>query len=72
MPEPTPRAVSEALRRLLEDPELRERLGRAGIETAQEYAWERRIDALEGFLGEVATPRRLTLEANASAQSAVQ
>lgn len=27
--------------------ELRERLGRAGIETATDYAWARRIDALE-------------------------
>ncbi len=50
MPEPNAAAVGEALRRLLEDPELRERLGRAGIETAQAYTWEKRIDALEAFL----------------------
>ena len=50
MPDPTPESVSAALRRVLEDPALRERLGRAGIETAAEYAWERRIDALETFL----------------------
>jgi len=57
MPEPNPGAVSAALARLLGDPELRGRLGRAGIETAQEYAWERRIDALEGFLEATARPR---------------
>jgi len=57
MPEPNAAAVSAALGRLLEDPELRERLGRAGIRTAREYAWERRIDALERFLDRVAAPR---------------
>jgi len=57
MPEPDRDAVSGALKRLLADAELRERLGRAGIETAADYAWERRIDALESFLEEVARPR---------------
>jgi glycosyltransferase involved in cell wall biosynthesis len=56
MPEPNPSAVGEAIARLLADPELRGRLGRAGIETASEYAWDRRIDALESFLEGVATP----------------
>jgi GT2 family glycosyltransferase/glycosyltransferase involved in cell wall biosynthesis len=59
MPEPEPRAVAAALERLLGDPELRERLGRAGAQTAQGYAWELRIDALEAFFEDVATPRRL-------------
>jgi GT2 family glycosyltransferase/glycosyltransferase involved in cell wall biosynthesis len=59
MPEPTPRAVAAALTRLLDDPELRARLGRAGIETAGDYAWERRIDALEGFFMRVAASRRM-------------
>jgi GT2 family glycosyltransferase len=63
MPEPEPAAVSAALARLLGDGELRERLGRAGVDTASEYAWERRIDALEAFLEELATPRRLQLDA---------
>jgi GT2 family glycosyltransferase/glycosyltransferase involved in cell wall biosynthesis len=49
-------AVSAALARLLGDPDLRERLGRAGAETALEYAWERRIDALESFLDGIARP----------------
>jgi GT2 family glycosyltransferase/glycosyltransferase involved in cell wall biosynthesis len=58
MPAPEVGTVREALARVLGDAELRERLGRAGIETAAEYAWERRIDALEGFLEGVAAPRR--------------
>jgi GT2 family glycosyltransferase len=58
MPEATREAVSAALERLLGDGELRERVGRAGIETAAEFAWERRIDALEAFLEEVARPRK--------------
>ncbi len=59
MPEPTVAAVSAALARLLTDPELRERLGEAGMRTAQEYAWERRVDELEGFLrGVTADARR--------------
>ncbi len=57
MPEASREAVSAALARLLGDAELRARVGEAGIETAAEYAWERRIDALEAFLEEVARPR---------------
>jgi GT2 family glycosyltransferase/glycosyltransferase involved in cell wall biosynthesis len=60
MPSPDLGAVTDALRRLLEDPELRERLGAAGMKCAAEYAWPLRIDALERFLVEVATPRRIT------------
>jgi glycosyltransferase involved in cell wall biosynthesis len=58
MPQANRDAVGAALARLLGDAELRERVGRAGIETAREYAWERRIDALEAFLQEVARPRQ--------------
>ncbi len=61
MPEPTPAAVAGALQRLLSDPELRAQLGRAGMQTAQEYAWERRIDALESFFERVAASRRMAL-----------
>jgi glycosyltransferase involved in cell wall biosynthesis len=61
MPEATIEAVGAALARLLDDPALRERLGRAGIETAKDYAWELRIDALEAFLDEVARPTRVAL-----------
>jgi GT2 family glycosyltransferase len=57
IPEPTTESVGGALRRVLEDRGLRERLGRAGIETAAGFAWERRIDELEGFLESVAPQR---------------
>ncbi len=62
MPDPDQASVSAALARLLADPELRARLGRAGIETAAEYAWELRIDALERFFQGVAAPRRVKLD----------
>ena len=61
MPEPTPAAVTAALERLLADPELRAQLGRAGVETAKDYAWELRIDALEAFYARVAASRRMAL-----------
>ena len=54
IPEPTTEAVSDALSRLLGDPELRERFGAQGIAEASKYAWPRRIDALETFLTELA------------------
>jgi GT2 family glycosyltransferase len=61
MPASQPRDVSRAISRLLGDPDLRARLGAAGVETAREYAWERRIDALEEFFKDVAATRRLAL-----------
>jgi GT2 family glycosyltransferase/glycosyltransferase involved in cell wall biosynthesis len=61
MAEASTKAVGAALARLLADPDLRARLGRAGIETAQEYAWERRIDALEDFFERVAASRSMAL-----------
>jgi GT2 family glycosyltransferase/glycosyltransferase involved in cell wall biosynthesis len=65
MPEPRPGAVRDAIQRLLDDPDLRARLGAAGHETAQEYDWERRIDALEAHLGRVADEQRLAPVADA-------
>lgn len=56
MPEPTVESVRAAIERLLDDPELRRRLGEEGIRTAQGYAWERRIDTLEGVLEHIARP----------------
>ncbi len=61
MPQASTRAVSAALASLLADPELRSRLGQAGIETARDYAWERRIDALETFFRRVAAARRMAV-----------
>ena len=49
-----PDSVSAALARVLGDAELRARLVQAGLETAADYAWERRIDQLERFFLEVA------------------
>ena len=55
--EPEPRAVAAALDRVRSDPDLRARLVAGGLETVGEYAWERRIDQLERFLGRVADER---------------
>jgi glycosyltransferase involved in cell wall biosynthesis len=59
MPTADVRAVGDAVARLLADPELRQRLGAAGVETAREYAWPKRIDALETFFEQAAAPRRI-------------
>ena len=59
VPEQERTSVTEAMVRLLSQPELRDRLGAAGIATASDYSWERRIDTLERFLNEVATPRQI-------------
>jgi GT2 family glycosyltransferase len=61
MPSPDRRSVATALALALSDAELRDRLGARGRETAADYAWPRRLDALEAFLTEVAEPRRLEL-----------
>ncbi len=61
MPEPSVASMSAAIERVIGDPELRARLGRAGIETAQRYAWDRRIDELEAFFKRVAASRRMAL-----------
>ncbi len=57
MPNPDVASVAAALGALLHDPDLRHRLGEAGRATAGQYGWDRRIDALERFLHEVAEPR---------------
>ena len=64
IPAPDRRSVTDALVQMLDDASLRERLGRAGIETAADYSWHKRIDALERFLNEVAAPRRIAPSTN--------
>jgi len=56
MPEPTPEAVAEAVRRLFEDRDLRERLIAEGKRTAAAYAWDKRTDELEAALEAMAAP----------------
>lgn len=62
IPDSEAAAVASAIGRLLTDGELRRSLGREGVSTASEYAWERRIDTLESFLTEVAAPRTVELD----------
>ncbi|HEV7528614.1 MAG TPA: glycosyltransferase [Solirubrobacteraceae bacterium] len=69
MPEANSAAVGAALARLLDDRELREELGRAGIETVQDYAWERRIDALERFFERVAVSGRMAVTGELAPES---
>jgi GT2 family glycosyltransferase/glycosyltransferase involved in cell wall biosynthesis len=61
VPEATTAAVGTALQRLLDDGQLRAALGAAGMQTAQDFAWERRIDALEAFFERVAASRRMAV-----------
>jgi glycosyltransferase involved in cell wall biosynthesis len=62
MPAAEAAPVADAVTRLLADPALRDRLGAAGMATAADYVWERRIDTLEAFLDDVATPRPVTID----------
>ena len=55
--EPEAGAVAAAINRVMREPELRQRLVAGGVETVGEYAWARRIDQLESFLGRVADER---------------
>jgi GT2 family glycosyltransferase len=54
MPAAEPRAVRDALERVLVDRELRGRLSESGLQTAREYDWRRRLDELERFFESVA------------------
>jgi GT2 family glycosyltransferase/glycosyltransferase involved in cell wall biosynthesis len=62
IPDPERDSVTAGIARVLADSDLRERLGRAGEETAKDYAWDRRIDALERFLEDVARPTPVNLD----------
>jgi GT2 family glycosyltransferase len=62
MPEATPEAVAAAIRRLLDDDELRARLVTEGKRTAAVYAWEKRTDELEAALEAIAAPASAAAE----------
>jgi GT2 family glycosyltransferase len=68
MPAAEAAAVASALNALLAAPSLRRRLGEAGRATAADYAWPRRIDALERFLLELAAPRKIEASTDAVPQ----
>lgn len=53
VPEGDPRALADTLGHLLCEPELRERLGKRGIEVAHEYAWTRVADQIENVYREI-------------------
>jgi GT2 family glycosyltransferase len=57
MPQAEPRAVAAAIQRLLDDGDLRARLADAGLRTAREHDWSRKLDDLERFFGGVAASR---------------
>ena len=59
MPEANADSVAGAISRLITDDELRERVGHAGIQTAGQYGWSERIDALEQFFLQAAAARRI-------------
>jgi glycosyltransferase involved in cell wall biosynthesis len=48
-----PAALAGAIRRLLADPALASRLGRAARDAAPEYSWERRAERLERLFGQL-------------------
>jgi glycosyltransferase involved in cell wall biosynthesis len=50
-------ALAGALRTLLQDPELRDRLGRGARHFAEQFSWERSADRTEAHLGRVAADR---------------
>lgn len=54
MVEPEPEAVAAALRRLLDDAELRARLGEQGRRTAESYSWARKAGELAAFYESIA------------------
>lgn len=50
VPPARPDRLAAALDEALDDPDLRDRLGAAGRETAEDYAWERQAEAAERVL----------------------
>jgi glycosyltransferase involved in cell wall biosynthesis len=56
----SPDDIARAIRRLADDPQLRERLARASFERSREYSWQRCATGTFGFLRDVATARAHT------------
>jgi glycosyltransferase involved in cell wall biosynthesis len=52
-----PDALASALRRLIGDPALRERLARAASDSAAEYTWDRRAEHLEALFHDLTRAR---------------
>jgi glycosyltransferase involved in cell wall biosynthesis len=63
-----PEAATAAVRRLVEDPELRASLVRAGRQTAQAWRWEPTIDILERYYRDVVVGRRGLTPSGAASQ----
>jgi glycosyltransferase involved in cell wall biosynthesis len=57
IPPGEPGAVAAAIQQVLDDRALRGRLAQAGLQTAREYDWRRKIDDLERFFEGVAASR---------------
>jgi glycosyltransferase involved in cell wall biosynthesis len=55
VPEPTPTLLAHAIERVLDDPELRARLVRAGLETARALTWDETARKTMAILAGVAT-----------------
>jgi glycosyltransferase involved in cell wall biosynthesis len=58
VPPRRPRPLAAALRRLLDDPTLRERLSQEGLRRVQRFDWERVAGEIEGVYEEAAARRR--------------
>ncbi len=50
-------ALAAGIRRLIEDVDLRERIGQAGTSVVEQYGWEAMVDAYEAVLKRVAATR---------------
>ncbi len=61
VPPQKPRLLAASLRRLLDEPGLRDRLAQAGLETVQRYGWDHVADQIESVYEEVAARRRRPL-----------
>ena len=67
VPRNDPAALAEALRRLIEQPALRQRLGRAGRERVlQHYEWQHSVDRMLACLEAVAALPRAAMKAGVS------